>query len=321
MGNKIYKRGEFNHRLPDRALDYLESLELTGETRGVYTTNRRHLYLLTDYLGDIPLREVRHKEAQDFVTWLCENYSEYSAGYIANILKSLRRFYRREKELGNIFEDPFLYVKSPRVSRILPRNVPKNKDIKKLLSVIPKGNYRDRAVIELLYGSGLRAGELLSLKIRDIDFSESHIRVIDSKSKKERIAPINDLTVYSLREYIEKERPVLFNSKPPRIDLKDKREIVEDQLFVKRGGFPLCAWKLSVIIDRYAKEAGIDFRLTPHCFRHSCATEMLKGGASIRHIQTILGHDSISTTMIYTKMGVDELKTVLNNFHLHGGRK
>lgn len=314
-------RTEYTHKLPDRAEDYLESLTLLGETRQVYTTNRRHLHIFVQYLGDTPLETVRYKEAKGFVLWLTENYPDYSAGYIANVLKSIRRFYKREKELGNVFEDPFLYVKSPRVSKILPRNVPKDRDIKKLISVIPKGNYRDRVIIELLYGSGIRAGELLTLKTGDIDFTKGLIRVIDSKSKKERITPINDLTVYSLREYLEKERPVLLNSKPPRIDPNDKREIIEDQLLVKKGGFPLCSWKLSVIIDRYSKEAELEFRLTSHSFRHACATEMLKGGASIRHIQTMLGHDTITTTMIYTKLGVDELKTVLDNFHLHGGRK
>ncbi len=321
MNNKRDYRVEFTHKLPDRALDYLESLELLGETRGVYTTNRRHLYLFTNYLGDTPLASVKYKEAKGFVLFLTENYPEYSAGYIANILKSVRRFYKREKELGYVFEDPFLYVKSPRVSKILPRNVPKDRDIKRLMSVIPRGNYRDRLIIELLYGSGIRAGELLKLKVSDVNYTESTIRVIDSKSKKERITPINDITIYSIREYLEKERPLLFNSEPPRKDSKDKRKIIKEQLLVKRGGYPLCSWRLSLIIDRYAKEAGLEFRLTPHSFRHACATEMLKGGASIRHIQTMLGHDTISTTMIYTKLGVDELKTVLDNFHLHGARR
>lgn len=314
------KTKAFNHILPTRVLDYLESLELLGESRGSYTTNRRHLFLFTEYLEDTPLEAVRHKEAQGFIIWLAENYSEYTAGTISNILKSLRKFYRREKDLNHIFEDPFLYVIPPRVSKILPRNVPKDRDVKKIISVIPKGNYRDRSIIELLYGSGLRAGELLSLTIKSINYKNSTVRVIDSKSKKERVVPINDLTAYSLKDYIRIERPKLLTSKPLQIKPNEIRGKAEDIVFLKRGGFKLCSWSLSEIIEKYRNEAGLDSRLTPHSFRHACATEMLKGGASIRHIQVMLGHDSISTTMIYTRLGVDELRLELDKVHPHGGR-
>ncbi len=160
----------------------------------------------------------------------------------------------------------------------------------------------------------------MSLKTNDINFDEELLTVFDSKSRKERIVPINDITTYSIKEYLEKERPYLHSSTPLQKRKDEKRKSINNIVFLKRGGFPLCTWKLSEIIEDYRKKAGLKDKLTPHSFRHACATEMLKGGASIRHIQVMLGHNDISTTMIYTKLGVDELRTELDKIHPHGAK-
>lgn len=220
--------------------------------------------------------------------------------------------------MGRITEDPFLYTRAPRVSRILPRNVPKDREIKSLIAAIPRAKYRDRAIIELLYGSGIRAGELLGLKMDMLDFEQGEARVLDSKNKTERIVPLNDMTLYALKDYLEVERSLLLASTPLQNRKMEVRKPDHDIVFLKRGGFPLCTWRLSEIIEHYRKKAGLKDHLTPHSFRHACATEMLKGGASIRHIQVLLGHDDISTTMIYTRLGVDELKDKLDKVHPHG---
>lgn len=161
-----------------------------------------------------------------------------------------------------MIEDPFLYTKAPRISRILPRilprNVPKDRDIKKIIVSIPRNRMRDRAIIELLYGSGIRAGELLSLKMEQIDFDRSMATVYDSKNKKERIVPLNDLTVYSLKNYFEKERPSLLASSPLQNRTVELREADHEIVFLKKGGFPLCKWRLSELIENYRKEEGAE---------------------------------------------------------------
>ena len=305
----------------DKALiEYLNRLHLSGMPRARYTLKRRHLYLFSLYLEERTPLSINYTVASGFVPFLTENYPSYCSGYIMNIVKSVRGFYRDMVERKILLSNPFSYVSLPRVDRMLPRDIPSDLQIRKIIAVIPPAAQRDRAIIELLYGSGIRAGELLALHLDDLHLKEKFITVCDSKSKVERNVPINDLTVYALSGYLEGERKALLKSKPAQKKPKEVRKRDKELLFLKRGGFPLCTWRLSMIIEDYTREAEIPLRLTPHSFRHACATGMISSGCPLRYVQALLGHETISTTMIYTRLSTDTLKHALDKVHPHGSR-
>jgi integrase/recombinase XerD len=300
---------------------YLEQLLKQDVPRAKYTLSRRHLGLLNEFLmGQNPIT-VRFKDATEFVKWLIDTYSQFSSGYIRNIVKSIKAFYRFIIQEGKINEDPFFYVELPKQKRAFPKAIPTNEEVQTLIDVIPKENQRDRAIIEILYGSGIRVSELIGLKVEDINFQTGFALIHDVKSKKERMVPINDLISFSLQLYLAGERESLFKQKPFYEYPKETRVVEKSLLFVKQGGFKLCNWKVASIISTYTKLAKIKKNLTAHSFRHACATEMIKNGASIRYVQFMLGHEDITTTMIYTKLGIDDLKKAIDIFHPRGETK
>ena len=316
MGN--YFKTDHGVSLDPLVTDYLELLLTQAMARGPFTLIRRHLVLFSSYLeGKNPL-EVNYKSAAEFITWLSEHYGDYSAGYVTNIIKSIRGFYRYLIKRNIALSDPFLYVSLPRVARMLPRDIPTDQQVRRLISAIPTEAARDRALIEILYGSALRAGELLGLKLEDIHLKEKYLTITDSKSKLERNVPVNDLTVYALADYMKGERQSLLSSAPLQENSEEHRRKEPEVLFLKEGGFPLCRWRLSEIIEHYRIKAELPARLTPHSFRHACATGMLTAGCPLRYIQALLGHQSLSTTMIYTRMSTEGLKKALDDVHPHG---
>lgn len=307
---------------PDRLVaSYLDYLQAAGTPRGPYTLIRRHLTLFCDYLEQENPLQVNYKKAAGFVSWLAEHYSSYSCGYITNIIKSVRGFYRYLVRKKIIHCDPFLYVNLPRVDRMLPRDIPTDQQVRKLIGVIPSSRQRDRAIIELLYGTGIRGGELLALRVEDLNLKEKYITIGDSKTKQERNVPVNDLSVYALCEYLEGERTTLLGSAPPQNRKVEHRERDKDLLFLKGGGFPLCRWRLSRIIEDYREKASLPMRLTPHSFRHACAAGMIASGCPLRYVQALLGHNNVKTTMIYTRICTDSLKKALDEVHPHGARR
>ena len=318
MNDSRYFKTDHSIPLDPLVSDYLELLLASGLARGRYTLARRHLVLFSAYLSGASPMSVNYSSASDFIIWLTENYRTYSAGYIANIIKSIRGFYKHLIHQKVVPTDPFLYVNLPRVDRMLPRDIPTNQQVRRLISAIPPRAQRDRAVIELLYGSGIRAAELLGLKLEDLHLEDKFMTITDSKSKIERNVPVNDMTAYALNGYLGGERNVLLTSSPCQDRPEEHRLLEPDFLFLKEGGFRLCRWRLSQIIENYRQKAGLPFRLTPHSFRHACAVGMLASGCPLRYIQALLGHQSVSTTMIYTRMSAEGLKQALDEVHPHG---
>jgi integrase/recombinase XerD len=160
---------------------------------------------------------------------------------------------------------------------------------------------RDRAILELLYSSGIRVSELTGLALEDLDLRGGELRVL-GKGNKERLVPIGEVACDYLGVYLKASRPALA---PPR----------ERTLFVTARGKRFQATNLVAIVREYGRRAGIHKRVTPHALRHTCATHLLKGKADIRQIQRILGHASIATTQRYTKVEITDLKEVLRRCH------
>ncbi|HEX3047013.1 MAG TPA: site-specific tyrosine recombinase/integron integrase [Bacillota bacterium] len=221
------------------------------------------------------------------------------AGCISKI-KVLFQYLAKE---NLILTDPAASLELPKLPRGLPKNILSAREIKKILNSVdtsaPLG-LRDRAILETLYSSGIRVSELAQLKITDLDLGQGLITVIHGKGDKSRVTPIGKIACQYLREYIQTARP------------KDPNQPI---LFLSCRGLPLAERNIQGICESRATQAGVKKHVSPHTFRHSCATEMLRNGVDIRYIQELLGHESLRTTQVYTKVAIKDLKKVHAKCH------
>ena len=211
----------------------------------------------------------------------------------ARKIASIKSFFGFLSENSIISEDPTESLGSPRIGRTLPKFLPED-DVTKLLDTAYKSGtnegQRDAVIMELLYATGLRVGELGSVTMQDVDVSESYIRCI-GKGSKERIVHLYPKALEELRRYLKTARVAL---------LGHRRS--EPSLFVNHRGERLTRQWVWTILKTYAQKSGITQNITPHTLRHSFATHLLQNGASLRHVQELLGHSSISTTQVYTHL-------------------
>lgn len=221
-------------------------------------------------------------------------------------LSALRSFFGFLAREGKLLLDPAASLVLPKKRRSLPRALVTPREALKLVESIdtktPMGR-RDRAVVEVLYSTGIRNAELRGLTLADFDAEAGTLFVRAGKGGKDRVLPLGPVVTAIVSDYVQLARPKLA-----------KRSGVTS-LFVSNHGWPL--WPASVvrIVDLAAKRAGIKTPVRPHRLRHACATHMLQGGADVRHIQRLLGHSSLSTTEIYTRVEIGDLKAVHKRFH------
>tara|TARA_B100000029_G_scaffold137664_1_gene132582 strand:+ start:436 stop:1341 length:906 start_codon:yes stop_codon:yes gene_type:complete len=223
----------------------------------------------------------------------------------SRIISGLRSFFEYLIFEKYIKTNPLSLIESPRISRKLP-NTLTIKEIDLLISNInisTNEGERNTALIETLYGCGLRVSELISLKISDLFFSEGFIKVT-GKGNKQRLVPISDLNKRVIKSYMDNSRKKL------KIEEKSK-----DILFLNRRGKKLSRAMIFTIIKRLAKLSDIKKNISPHTFRHSFATHLLKNGADLKTIQQLLGHQSITTTEIYMHIDNKMLVKAINKFH------
>lgn len=223
------------------------------------------------------------------------------ARHIASI-RSFHHFLLREKVTS---EDPTVHIELPHLERTLPK-VLSMKEVEQLLDSPKKNDHfglRDKAMLEVLYATGMRVSELIGLNLDDVHLSMGFIRCI-GKGNKERIIPIGRVATEALENYLDKGRPRFVSKK-----YKD------DALFLNHHGRRMTRQGFWKNLKRLAKEAGIEKELTPHTLRHSFATHLLENGADIRAVQEMLGHADISTTQIYTHVTKTRLKDVYSHYH------
>ena len=242
-----------------------------------------HVITYLEELGDIPLAPTS----------------------LARNLSSIRMFHRFMVNEGYCPKDVTENIDSPKLPKRLPKilDIP---DIEALFAEIDTETdpgIRDRAMLELLYGSGLRISELLSLRLPSVMLEEGWVRVL-GKGFKERIVPFGEEAQSWLKIYITNVRPLLAEN------LK-----AEDVIFLNMRGTPLSRMGVWKIIQKYTRLAGIEKAVSPHVFRHSFATHLLEGGADLRAVQEMLGHSDIATTQIYTHLDRNYLKEVHKTFH------
>ena len=234
------------------------------------------------------------------------NDKQYSKSTTARKLATLRSFYKFLVKRGHITSNPVTAVRTPKQDKKLPKFLEYDQ-VKKLLDTPPADSWlgaRDRAIMETLYGTGVRVSELVALNIEDVDFLGEvlHVR---GKGKKERISPIGSSALQSIQHYMEfRNRRAQSNG---NFDAK--------VLFVNKHGKRLSTRSVRRKMDKYLKMAGLDPSISPHTLRHSFATHMLNNGADLRSVQELLGHQSLSTTQIYTHLTTKRLKEVYNDAH------
>ncbi|MBW7869585.1 MAG: site-specific tyrosine recombinase XerD [Flavobacteriia bacterium] len=257
---------------------------------------------LTEYTKTPPVK-ISREEVESFVyDYSKKGYSERSQSRLISSLKSFFNFLRWD---GRREDSPVELLESPRLQMKLPDTLSEN-EINTLIGAIdlslPQGE-RNRAILETLYGCGLRVSELTELKLSDLFFKENFIKVT-GKGNKQRLVPISDYTIKIINFY---KNEVRVHS--------DIQKGFEDYLFLNRRGRKLTRVMIFTIIKDLAETSGIKKRISPHTFRHSFATHLLKNGADLRSIQLMLGHESITTTEIYTHLDDNLLRDTVLKFH------
>ena len=234
------------------------------------------------------------------------NEKQYSKATIARKLATLRSFYKFLVKRNHIDSNPVVTIRTPKQEKKLPRFL-EYEEVKRLLGTPPTNTWlgaRDRAILETLYSTGIRVSELVALNMDDIDFLGEVVHV-RGKGKKERIAPIGSSALQVIQHYMEYR-----NKRAQNNGNFDARV-----LFVNKHGRRLSTRSVRRKMDKYLKMAGLDPAISPHTLRHSFATHMLNSGADLRSVQELLGHQSLSTTQIYTHLSTSRLKEVYDNAH------
>ncbi len=253
--------------------------------------------------SSIPIDAVSATTLTSFLVEL--NQLGLAAHSQARIISGIKGFYKYMIIEKKISDDPTVLVDAPKLGRKLPDTLDVN-EINNLLDAIdhskPEGA-RNRAILEVLYSSGLRVSELINLRKTNLFLEAGFIRVI-GKGNKERLVPIGSEAIKYLNIYLEQSRV--------HIEIKPGEE---DMVFLNRRGKRLTRVMIFTIIKNLAAAAGINKKISPHTFRHSFATHLIEGGADLRAVQEMLGHESITTTEIYTHLDKTYLKQIIKDYH------
>ena len=293
----------------DTFLNYM-SVE-RGVSPNTQTAYRSDLNQFVDFLkeswfGGVPVqgwRQVDEGAVTAFVARLID--LEYSDTTRARKVASLKSMFSFLKDEGDVDGDPTENLSAPRVGRSLPKSLAVE-EVDLLLDTAASADTpeakRDSSMLELLYASGMRVSELVSLDTDDVDLEQRSVRCF-GKGAKERIIPIHQKAADAVAEYLEEARPDLLTKRSGRA------------AFLNRRGARLTRQGFWLILKGHAERAGITTRITPHSLRHSFATHLLEGGAPLRHVQELLGHASISTTQVYTHLTSQHVRDEYDRAH------
>ena len=235
-------------------------------------------------------------------------------------LNVVMRWFAWLRKKGVLFFDPIAGTKVPKTIRRLPKGILRPEEVRKVMEQAdfrtPLG-YRDRTMMEVLYSTGARARELVSLRLPDIDFTKKVVRIRNGKGGKDRFAPLSTPCCRFLQRYISGVRTELAaGMRPAGNNWLKKAGTGEDLVFVSAYGGPFSPGWLAAIMKRYLAKAGITKPIQPvHCFRHSVATHLIEDGMDVRYVQALLGHEAITSTQIYTHVERATLHRMLKDYH------
>lgn len=289
-----------NEKYIEEFIDYLRFEKKYSEnTISSYKRdlNKTNTYIKKDFA------KLNKKDIQNYIQKISKSENVSSVSRCISTLKSFYKFLELNKYTSL---NPLTTITNPKTVKKLPK-ILSEEEIEKLLDINLKTDfdYRNKAMLELMYSSGLRVSELINLNVNDIDLSNASVRIF-GKGSKERIIPLNDYAIDALNNYILTHRRSLF------------KHGESNYLFLNNHGNKMTRQGFFKILEKIAKEKGIKSELSPHTLRHSFATHLLKHGADLRSIQELLGHSDISTTQIYTHITSERLQKNYEEFHPHG---
>lgn len=277
------------------------------KSSSIYTINNyiRDISVFLDFMKENKIYNIKDVTYDNIRMYLNYLYTkELSKSSLSRNLSALRTFFRWLFKEGKIDNNPMVLITSPKKDRKLPTYI-NYEDVEKILN-IPDTNtplgIRDSAILEMLYSTGIRVGELVSIRMSDIHF-DSHMITVNGKGNKQRNVLFGDILASKLKRYIEDSRIDL---------LKEKKN---DILFLNCYGNKLTPRGIEDILNRNIKKSGFDFSVHPHMFRHTFATHMLDNGADLKVVQELLGHENLSTTQIYTHVSNERLRRVYLSAH------
>jgi integrase/recombinase XerC len=299
--------------LSDRLSQFLQHMQyernVSPHTLRNYASDleqfRDHLFRI-EKRADVPVNEIDRLTIRE---WMAALHSDHKKSSIARKLASLRTFFQFLVREGVLENNPAKLVATPRIERKLPNHLSMEDAVRFIETpdVNTDLGRRDRAIIEFLYATGIRVGELVNINIKDVDFREKLVRVM-GKRKKQRIVPFGEPALQALLFYLGKTRAVFLNNCPPA-----KRD--ENALFLNYQGTRITTRSVGRMIDKYIKQCADVHKISPHSLRHSFATHLLDSGADLRDIQELLGHARLSTTQIYTQVSMEKLIDVYQSAH------
>lgn len=280
-------------------IDYIYyERKLSKETKNNYKYDLDKYFRFLDD-NNLDYDKVTKNDASNYLKLM---HDSLDAKSIARSITTLKSFYKYLLLNERVKSNPWEIIQPPRVAKKLP-NVLSVDEVDELLDIplLTKFDYRNKAMLELMYSTGLRVSEVCNLTTRDINFNNACVKCF-GKGNKERIVPINDYTIHYLKKYLE-FRPLMQCSKE------------NDYLFLNNHGYKLTRQGFEKNLYKILKDKGIDKKITPHMLRHSFATHMINNGADLRSIQLLLGHSDITTTAIYTHVSTEKIKKDYEKFH------
>lgn len=296
MSHAAYKRGFAIYLQVEKGL--------SAKTREAYLGDIEKLFQFLDFsFPEIKFTEITLKHLSEFINWIAE--IGLNATSQARIISGIKSFFTYLVSENVLTSNPAELLLTPKLKRKLPE-VLSPEEIDQLIAAIdrstPEGE-RNKAIIEVLYSCGLRVSEVVNLRLSSLSLDEGFISVI-GKGNKQRLVPIGSSAISQIQLYLK--------------NIRNHADIVqgnEDIVFLNRRGRKLSREMIFMIIKDLAAKAGITKSISPHTFRHSFATHLVEGGADLRAVQEMLGHESITTTEIYTHLDRSYLKEVIANFH------
>jgi integrase/recombinase XerD len=277
---------------------------LSSNSIEAYLGDLNKLFQYFESLGQTPqVKDISSTDLKLFISWI--NDLGMLASTQARVVSGLKSFFSFLMLEELITDDPSALLETPRLTRHLPDTIDIH-EINAMIDVIdaskPDG-MRNKAILETLYGCGLRVSELINLKISDV-FEENEFIRVTGKGNKERLVPIGSTALKYINIYRQETR----------VHLPIKRGF-EDYIFLNRSGTRLSRISVFSIVKTLAEKSGLKKSISPHTFRHSFATHLIEGGADLRAVQEMLGHSSITTTEIYTHLDRDYLRGIITEFH------
>lgn len=285
--------------------DFLDSLiiekKLSDNTKKSYENDLNKYISFLNKKNINNIKDITIKDIEKYIEYL--NKEKMTAKTIAHNITCIKEYHKYLVKSGLIKTNVSENISSPKVRKTLP-NVLSIEEVDKLLNInlITPYDYRNKAMIELLYASGLRVSELINLEINDININNATVRTI-GKGGKERIIPLGDVALHYLKLYLDDYRKGMLKG------------YTCDKIFLNNHGKAMTRQGFFKIIKKLAKEKDIKTTFSPHTLRHSFATHLLEYGADLRSIQELLGHSDISTTQIYTHISNNKVRDDYNNYH------